>query len=114
MVVDEPWPTPHVFAPENSTVLINCTSTATSLLPLWSIDLANDASNFQLQFSSRAKRLNAHGVYELPTINKTGMPPTLRLLINDTSRNNGTEIYCDDDNVSFETILYVYGESCNY
>ena len=107
MVVDEPWPRPNVFAPENSTVLINCTTTSDS--PLWSIDLASDGSNSQLQFPTRAENLNAHGVYELPSINKTGMPPTLRLLINDTASNNGTVIVCDDGNDIFETTLYVYG-----
>ena len=109
VLVDEPWPRPYVFAPENSTVLINCTTT--SDFPLWSIDLASDGSNSQLQFSTGDKNLNVHGVYELPSINETGMPPTLRLLINDTSKNNGTEIVCDDGNESFETTLYVYGES---
>ena len=108
VLVDEPWPR-DVFAPENSTVLINCTNTSDS--PLWSIDLASDGSNSQLQFSTRAEDLNAHGVYELPLINETGMPPTLRLLINDTARNNGTDIVCDNGNESFETTLYIYGES---
>ena len=102
MAVDEPWPTPNVFAPQNSTVLINCTTTSDS--PLWSIDLASDGSNSQLQFSNRAEDLNAHGVYELPTINETGMLPTLRLLINNTARNNGTDIVCDDGNNLFEPL----------
>ena len=109
VLVDEPWPRPYVFAPENSTVLINCTTPSDS--PLWSIDLASDGSNSQLQFSNRAEDLNAHGVYELSLINETGMPPTLRLLINDTARNNGTDIVCDNGNDIFETTLYVYGES---
>ena len=108
MLVDEPWPGPEVFAPENSTVLINCTTTGDS--PLWSIDLASDGSNSQLQFSTRDNDLNAHGVYELPLINEIGVPPTLRLLINDTASNNGTKIVCDGENESFETTLYIYGE----
>ena len=110
MLVDEPWPRPYVFAPENSTILINCTTT-TGDSPLWSIDLASDGSNSQLQFSNRAEDLNAHGVYELPLINGTGTASTLRLLINDTASNNGTKIVCDDGNESFVTTLYIYGES---
>ena len=108
VLVDEPWPG-DVFALENSTVLFNCTTPSDS--PLWSIDLASDGSNFQLQFSTGDEDLNNQGVYELPIINETGMPPTLRLLINDTAKNNGTKIFCDGGDESFETTLYVYGES---
>ena len=109
VAVDEPWPR-NVFAPPNSTFLINCTRSSSNS-PLWSIDLASDENPAQLQFKLRAKILNEHGVYELPTIEIPGMPSTLRLLINDTAGNNGTEITCDDETKSTVTDLYVYGES---
>ena len=35
---------------------------------------------------------------------------TLRLLINDTTRNNQTVIFCDLGVESYNTTLFVYGE----
>ena len=99
---------PYLLVPQTSTVLINCTTSSDS--PLWSINLDNDSIITQLQFSTRGAELNAHGVYELPQIETPGMPPTLRLLINDTARNNQTEIFCTGRlGESIETILFVNG-----
>ena len=69
---------PHILAPVNSTIIINCTAKGAEN-PIWSIDLANDSVSTQYQFSSRQHILNAHGVYELPRIETPGMPLTLRL-----------------------------------
>ena len=99
--VHEPWPMPYLFVPQTSAVLINCTAN----FPVWSIDLVNDSSTVQDQFNSRSAKLNAHGLYELPQIETPGMPPTLRLLINDTARNNQTDIYCSNDGNTFTTTL---------
>ena len=74
--------------------------------PVWAIDLAGDSGALPLQFSSRKRQLNAHGVYELPPVET---PLTLRLLINDTAINNQTEIGCDCGVLSIATILYVFG-----
>ena len=88
VLVHEPWPVPYLFAPISSTIEISCTTISDS--PYWVIDLEGDAVTTHLQFSTRREKLNDHGVYELPRIETSGMPPThtLRLLINDTVGNN--------------------------
>ena len=88
---------------------IKCTAKETDYTPFWSIDLANDMKDFSLQFTGGQKeQLNAHGVYELPQTDRPGMPPTLRLLINDTARNNQTIIQCDQGATSTSsTTLFV-------
>ena len=48
-------------------------------------------------------RMNYH------KINRDTRNATLRLLINDTARNNQTEIYCDGVDESFQTTLFVVG-----
>ena len=110
MLVDgQPWPMPYLPVPENSTIIINCTTASAS--PLWSIDLGTDSVNAQLQFATRTDKLNANGVYELPPVEAQGLPSTIRLLINDTSMNNQTIIICDEGNEQFsQTTLYVYGK----
>ena len=110
--VDEPWPVPHLFIPRESTVKINCTAGDRSYRPFWLIDLANDTKSFSLQFNQE-EQLNAHGVYQLPKIETPGMPPTLRLLINDTLRNNQTKIQCDQSATTPEstTVLFVLGKA---
>ena len=91
--VDEPLPVPHIFA---STVEINCTAGERSYSPSWLIDLANDTKRSSLQFNpNQEEQLNTHSVYQLPQIETPGMPLTLRLLINDTLRNNQTKIQCN-------------------
>ena len=100
---------PHILVPTGSNVGINCTATVgTADPPFWAIDLAADLSTTRLQFTNRKGQLNAHGVYELPQIET---PLTLRLLINDTTINNQTEIACDSGPGTITiTILYVLGE----
>ena len=98
---------PYLFVPQDSAVIINCTTGDDT--PHWTIDLGNDSTTSQYQFSSRRKELNAHGVYELPWIESPGMPPTLRLLINDTTINNQTVIHCIGDNKSYSSTLFVAG-----
>ena len=106
VLVSEPWPV-YIFAPRGSTIIINCT--ADSEHAFWSIDLASDSVSSQHQFSSREDILNDHGVYELPQIETPGMPPTLRLIINDTTANNQTEILCTGGNKTIHTTLFVIG-----
>lgn len=84
--MSEPWPEP-LFIPQDACILMNCTTDS----PIWSIDLANDSTSLQLQFGSKMEELNSYGFYEIET---PGTLPTLRLLINETTRNNGTVIYC--------------------
>ena len=112
--VDEPWPMPHFFVPQNATVLINCTANASSTsTPIWSISPAGNNSNSnQLQFSTQHDDLNDLGFYELPSINMSDMI-TLRLLINDTTGNNQTEIICDFGTESYNTTLFVCGKHMN-
>ena len=78
--------------PLNSTVRLNCTLKSSSR-PLWSIDLPDDSTDGRFQFDTQRRRLNAHGMYELPSIIEAGMT-TLRLLINNTAINNRTLIDC--------------------
>ena len=95
-----------VHVPQDSTVVITCTTANSSFSPFWTVDLANDSST-QLQFSSKSDELNAHGVYELPQmeIPETNLI-TLRLLINNTAVNNQTVIHCDRGSDSIQTTLY--------
>ena len=113
--VDEPWPVPHILAPRGSTVEIRCTAGERNYTPFWLIDLANDVKTFPLQFINQEEQLNAHSVYQLPQIETPGMPPTLRLLINDTVRNNQTRIQCDRSETSESTTtLFVVGKVLIY
>ena len=98
MFVDEPWPVPHIFVPRESIVEIRCTAGERNYTPFWSIDLANDGKSSFLQFIDRNNQegqLNSQSVYQLPQMETPGMPPTVRLMINDTVRNNQTMIQCD-------------------
>ena len=108
VLVSEPWPIPYLFVPQESTTIINCTADGEQTF--WSIDLANDSVVTQHQFTTRRELLNAQGVYELPQIETPGMPPTLRLLINDTEVNNQTEILCNRENKSIHTTLFIIGK----
>ena len=93
---------PHIFVPRESTMEIKCTAKEMDYTPFWLIDLANDIKDSSLQFTSgQKKQLNTHGVYELP--DRPEMPSTLRLLINDTARNNQTIIQCDQGTTSTST-----------
>ena len=111
---------PNLLVPIGSAIShveleINCTAAVGTQPgddpPFWGIDPSADSSNIQLQFSTRKKRLNYYGVYELPRI-ETPLTLTLRLLINDTAINNQTEIVCDRGGgaQSSTTVLYVFGE----
>ena len=102
--VPEPWPTPYLLVPRDSTVHMNCTSSETSVF--WAVDLADDGT--PAQYRNTEAQFNDNGFYELPPV---GMPTTLRLLINDTSRNNGTQIICSG---ILETNLIIFGKQYNY
>jgi hypothetical protein len=111
VLVDEPWPEPHLFVPRESTVEIYCTAGERGYSPFWLIDLANDKKSSSLQFPNQEEQLNAHSVYQLPQIETPGMIPTVRLLINDAVRNNQTEIQCDRSETSVSTTtLFVLGK----
>ena len=108
VLVHKPWPMPYVFVPRESTVELNCTAQ-------WVIDLANDTTDFPLPFNLIQEELSAHGVYELPMIETPGMPPTQRLLINDTERNNQTVIRCVRSVAVFSaTTLFIHGNLLQY
>ena len=103
MQVPEPWPTPYLFVPRDSIVHIDCTPSEYSVF--WSITLADDPT--LTQYRSTDPQFTDNGFYELPPVESPGMPTTLRLLINDTSRNNGTEIICSR---TFITMLIIFGK----
>ena len=102
--VESAWPK-TVFAPQNSSVYIDCTTRSESDEPFWSVQLADFAAF--LSFSNGRTTLNGHGVYAIETASST-----LRLLINSTDLNNGTVIQCvyGGGRELQETTLYVYGK----
>ena len=104
-----PWPQP-VFLHRDSSAFLNCTLTNDASEPFWGIDLSNDTIMRELQFvGSQTDQLNSRGVYKLPSIETLGLPQILRLLINDTARNNQTLITCTGSTETVETTLFVYG-----
>lgn len=110
---EPPWVTKYLLVPnlKCSTVRINCKTDSDS--PFWSINLSNDSIDAAIQFHSRTKQLNAHGVYELPPIEMPdAMAPIyiLRLLINDTQRNNLTEIKCIGENKLYSITLLTFSK----
>ena len=99
---------PYLLVPQNSTLKMNCTAADDGNTPFWAIGLhampaqarAGDGTIFK-----------DHGFYVLPRIETQGMPPTLRLLINDTTINNQTEIICSDQSVvKLSTTLFIFGK----
>ena len=86
---------------------MNCTATNVEDTTFWAADLGSDSKS--VQFRAGDKVFNDHGLYELP---QTGMPPTLTLLINDTERNNQTEIFCNRDGMELFTTLFIFGKPC--
>ena len=65
VLLSEPGPQ-YIFVLQESVVMINCIADGEQ--SFWSIELANDSTDTQHQFSSRQDLLNDHGVYELPQI----------------------------------------------
>ena len=100
--VSEPWPTPYLMVPRNSTIFLNCTTNEDS--PFWTIDLPDEDDT---QYRSIDRVFNANGFYELPPIEAPEMPTVLRLLINNTSRNNRTKVICSG---TMDTRLAVFSE----
>ena len=108
VLVREPWPTPSLLVPlKSSTVEIHCTSEQTLSPTAWAIDLGNDSSGFQYRTEIEADRhtLADYGIFKLET---AGKPPSLRLLINDTARNNQTKILCGS---ILSTTMLLFGMS---
>ena len=95
--------------PHDASVYINCTLESQNT-PIWLINLAGGVG-IAIPFDTS---FNDHGLYELPGVERQGMSPILRLLINDTAVNNKTMINCyAERNVELrQTTLYVYGISC--
>ena len=101
--VPEPWPAPYLFVLRDSTVYMNCTPSGDSRF--WAIELADDDT--RTQYRSTDAQFTDNGFYELPPV---GMPTTPRLVINDTSRNNGTRIICSTS----ETTLFIFGKIAEF
>ena len=107
---ESPWPE-TLYAPHNASIYINCTLGRESQeTPFWAISLADIDTELQFFAPSQRQRLNNRGLYELPQIETPGMPPILRLFINNTSVNNNTVIKCSSLNDGIhQTTLYLYG-----
>ena len=89
--VNEPWPEPFIFVPQNSSVLVNCRANSTSAS--WSIKLGSDnPSGTSFSFSGSQVWLNINGVYDLTQTERETI--VLTLLINNTAKNNRTVIRC--------------------
>ena len=96
-----------MYVPHNASVYINCTTDSNN--PFWSINPAEDELDRFLQFPTRGEDLNNEGVYDIGVAEGT-VPPTLRLLINDTEMNNQTVIECVGRAVTNTTVIFLYGE----
>ena len=100
---------PHLLLPSNSSVDVYCRAINDNPL-FWAVNLAADARNLQLRtdIDMDNQILRTYGVYALEHVTESpGMPPILRLRINNTALNNGTEIVCANSGQS--TILSIYG-----
>ena len=110
VLVSADWPNQLIRMPPNSTVEIHC-KLAKNEDPFWSINLGEDPIDSAFQFGTRHTVLNAYGVFELP---KTpDIPPTLRMLVNDTNINNQTIIACVGLSESRRIVLFLQGR-CTY
>ena len=105
-VADQSWPR-FVYVPHNASVYKNCTTDSDN--PFWSIDPAGDGLETPLQFSTRREALNNEGLFNIEVSEGT-VPPTLRLLINDTEVNNQTVIECVGEIVTHRTVIFLYGK----
>ena len=105
-VADQLWPR-FVYVPHNASVYINCTTDSNN--PFWSINPAEDELDTPLQFATRGEDLNNEGLYDIKVSGGT-VPPTLRLLINDTEVNNQTVIECVGRTVTNRTVIFLYGK----
>ena len=111
-VADQQWPR-FVYVPHNASVYINCTTDSNN--SFWSIDLAEDGLETPLQFATRREALNNEGVYDIEVSGGTTVPPTLRLLINNTELNNQTVIECVGEKVTHRTVIFLlYGKLMMY
>ena len=110
MFVNEPWPPSLILPLQTSTVEIHCTS-KTESRALWSVDLGSDSSGLQFRTGivQDQQILADFGVFELPPIESAREQPTLRLLINDTARNNLTRVICGSEQ---STTLLLFGTAC--
>ena len=109
--MNEPWPWPSLILPlQTSTVEIHCTF-KTESRAFWSVDLGNDSSglHYRTEIVQDQQTLADFGVFELPPIETAREQPTLRLLINDTARNNQTRVFCGRKQ---STTLLLFGTSC--
>ena len=109
-VADQSWPR-FVYVPHNASVYINCTTDSNN--PFWSIDPADDELETPLQFATRGEALNNEGLYDIEVLGGT-VPPTLRLLINNTELNNQTVIECVGERVNLRTVIFLYGKLMLY
>ena len=109
-VADQRWPR-FVYVPHNASVYINCTTDSSD--PFWAINPAEDELDSFLQFGNRGEDLNNEGLYDIKVSEGT-VPPTLRLLINDTEVNNQTVIECVGRTVTHRTVIFLYGKLMLY
>ena len=100
-----------MYVPHNASVYINCTTDSNN--PFWSINPAEDELDTFLQFFTRGEVLNDEGLYDIEVSGGT-VPPTLRLLINDTEVNNQTKIECIGRAVTNTTVIFLYGKLMSY
>ena len=101
----------------STSVYIDCIVSLGNSNPYWAVDLSQDAVSTYLQFNTRGRQLNSFGVYKLPPEETDpGKLRTLRLLVNDTTRNNGTRVFCEGQGHQryLETMLVLYGKHDNY
>ena len=102
-----------MYVPHGSTTQINCTVHSNDQTPVWTILLGGTQTSVQFSFQESINLLNRRGFHQLPRV-ETETSKTIRLLINVTDENNGTNIRCEDINSSGrlvdDTTLFIYGK----
>ena len=90
---------------------MNCTVEGSKQNLAWSIRLAGSDSFSRFKFNHSIMLLNNRGFFKLPDMT-TERKNNIRLVINSTDGNNGTEIQCIDPGTAVtvnETTIVVFG-----
>ena len=105
-----PWQA-KTYIPQNASVQINCTVEGSTWNLAWSIQLAGSDNSIRFKFHHSIMLLNNRGFFKLPDMT-TERRKTIRLVVNSTDENNGTEIQCIDPGTAItvnETTIVVFG-----
>ena len=105
-----PWQA-KTYIPQNTSVQMNCTVEGSTRNLAWSIQLAGSDNSIRFKFNHSIMLLNNRGFFKLADMT-TERTKTIRLVVNSTDGNNGTEIQCIDPGTAVtvnETTIVVFG-----